>query len=99
MEYSPEEKKQFIKALDNLFASHYTPFSALPEKRKTMPTMKERVVQNYEDHPLNKRNELIELEIGDEEYIKIAKYAKNKSISTKELIFMMIIDKINETWS
>ena len=59
-------------------------------------TMKEKVAKNYENRPLNERNETIELEIGSKDYIKIAKYAKTNGINTKELIFMMIVDKIDE---
>ena len=61
-----------------------------------MMTIKERVDKNYEDHPINKRDEIIELEIESKDYIKIAKYAKTNGISTKELIFMMIIEKMDE---
>ena len=59
-------------------------------------TIKEKVAKNYENRPLNERNETIELEIGSKDYIKIAKYAKTNGINTKELIFMMIVDKIDK---
>ena len=31
MKYTPEEKKQLVRAVDNMFASEISPFSILPE--------------------------------------------------------------------
>ena len=63
-----------------------------------MPTMKEKVAKNYEDYPLEERTHTVNLELEGEDYTRIEQCAKDNDISMEELIFMALIEKLNNRY-
>ena len=61
-----------------------------------MLSIKEKVAKNYEDHPLSKRNIIIEVGLEEEEYTKTEQLAFKNDVSIEEYVFMLLVDKLNE---